>query len=162
MKIAPRSMEQEIVAEPLDVKKGGGSSKLFTIVFVAVLAIALNVLHVKLSSPVKVGHTVGPGTWLSKCGVLIVHPTCENEYLSIDKNGTMLHYNAARELTWRVDGGTCDSEDKDCISGLHFQADRKVFIGGKKVKYVMSYTGKDQKLTPWPFEEKPDVNVYPV
>lgn len=146
------------VAEPLEEKKKGGN-KMFTLIFIVMLALLLQVFHVYISAPINPGSTISPGVWLSKCGLLTVMPSCENSYLHFNREGVVTHYNAAKLVTWKMEGGVCDVDDEECIPGMQVQEDGKVVIGGKTVPYVTSFV-KDVNLSPWPFVETPKLKVW--
>ena len=145
-------------AEPLEPKSGGGS-KLFTVGFVVLIALLLQVFHVYVSAPIKPGSTISPGIWLSKCGLLTVLPSCNNAYMHFDREGVVTHYNSMKLKTWQMEGAVCDPNDEECVSGLQFTEDGKIVIGGKHVTYLTSYV-KDAELEPWPFAEAPKVKVW--
>jgi hypothetical protein len=132
---------------------------MFTLIFIVLLALLLQVFHVYISAPINPGSTISPGVWLSKCGLLTVLPSCENAYLHFDREGVVTHYNAAKLVTWKIEGVVCDVDDKKCIPGMQIQPDGKVVIGGKHVSYVTSFV-KDANLSPWPFVETPKLKVW--
>lgn len=159
LKAGSRSLDEtdSPVEEPLELKKKGG--KLFPIAFLALLALLLQVFHVYISAPVNPGSTISPGVWLSKCGLLTVLPSCENSYFHFNREGVATHYNAAKQVTWQMEGAVCDVDDEACNPGMRIAEDGKIMIADKHVPYVISFV-KDADLSPWPFLETPKVKLW--
>jgi hypothetical protein len=134
------------------------SNKVFVFVSVALLAILLQVFHLYISAPIRPGHIVSPGIWLSKCGILAFWPGCENRYLKMDDTGTVTLYNANQEIAWQIEGGVCAEGDDDCVPGMHVNLDSTVAIGGMHVSWVSMY--QTEALSPWPFAESPQVKIW--
>jgi hypothetical protein len=145
------------VAEPLEATKKGG--KWFTVIFIVLLALLLQVFHVYISAPINAGSTISPGLWLSKCGLLTLLPSCENAYLHFNREGVVTHYNAKKAETWKMEGAVCSADDEACVPGMQILEDGKVVIGGKPVHYVTTFV-KDVTLSPWPFVETPKVKLW--
>ena len=127
----------------------------------------LQVFHIYISAPIKPGHIVAPGIWLTQCGLLGVLPSCQNSYFALDMNGKVTVHNADHELAWEMQGGVCpdDKDDDDdaknaeeCEPGMEVKEDGTIVIGGKKVKTVLVYQ-KGVELSPWPFAEAPKLKI---
>lgn len=137
------------------------SNKVFVFASVALLAILLQVFHLYISAPIRPGHVVSPGIWLSKCGILGFWPGCDNRYLKMDDLGTVTLYNSNQEVAWEIKGGVCADGDDDCIPGMHVNFDGTVAIGGMPVSWVSMYGYEtEQALSPWPFAESPKVKIW--
>lgn len=126
---------------------------------IVVFAVLLQVFHIYISAPIKPGHTVSPGIWLSKCGVLAVLPSCENEYFFLDKDGRATVYDDERMIAWEMQGAVCPEEAEDCKPGMVVQEDGSILIGGKKVNGAV-LKSKKASLSPWPFEEQPKLKLF--
>lgn len=96
---------------------------------------------------------------MSKCGLLMLWPKCENAYFHLDKQGIATHYNADRKMTWQMEGTVCPEATDTCIPGMQVSEDGTVQIGGKAVKYAASFS-PDSSLSPWPFAEPPKVKIW--
>jgi hypothetical protein len=153
-----RSAPAEPVAESEPKSAMTNSKALFAIIFVILLAILLQVFHMYISAPIKPGHVVSPGVWLSKCGLLAVLPHCDNAFLNVSKDGKVILYNADHEIAWEMKGAVCSESDEKCIRGLHVMENGNLAIGGKSIQWLNMYKPSD--LSPWPFTEKPRVKVW--
>lgn len=111
-----------------------------------------------ISAPIKPGHTVSPGIWLSKCGLLAFWPDCENSYMKVETDGRVSLFNADKELAVEIQGDVCKEDDDGCIPGLQVKEDGSLVVGGKAISWVNMY--KESELSPWPFTEKPKVKVW--
>lgn len=129
-----------------------------TVIGIILFAIVLQVFHLYISAPIRPGHVVSPGIWLTKCGVLSIYPACDNAYVTYDKNGTVKMFNAAEELVWEIDGGVCKAGDETCVPGMQVKDDNTLVVGGKTISSVKMF--KDASLSPWPFAEQPKVRIY--
>ena len=136
-------------------EKGGRFPWLFAVM---VCALLLQVFHIYISAPIKPGHVVAPGIWLSKCGLLAAMNSCENSYFSMDKEGKMTVYGADREVAWEAQGAVCAEGDESCTPGMEFKEDGSIVIGGKPISSITMY--QKSELAPWPFAEKPQVRVW--
>lgn len=133
-------------------------SPVHVFVSVALLAILLQVFHLYSSAPIRPGHVVSPGIWLSKCGILAFWPGCDNQYLKMSDTGVATLYNAKQEIAWQMEGRKCPVNEDDCIAGMHVNLDGSLAIGGKPINRVTMY--KESDLSPWPFAEAPKVKVW--
>lgn len=141
-------------------KVSSGSSVTFSFLFIVMGALILQVFHTYVSAPVKPGSVTAPGTWLSKCGLLTLLPSCENAYVHLDRSGVLTYYSTEKEIQWTVHGGVCAATAVDCVPGLQVLDDGNIVIGGQPVKYVVTYGGFDPSLSPWPFVEAPKLRVW--
>jgi hypothetical protein len=155
----PRSSFKEKAVLPVEEKSSGsGSSGLFVVVSVVLVAILLQVFHLYISAPIRPGHIVSPGIWLSKCGILGFWPECENQYLKMDDKGTVTLYNSKHEVAWQLEGGICAKDNEKCVPGMHVNLDNTIDIGGTHVSWVSMY--ESVPLSPWPFAESPKVKIW--
>jgi len=134
------------------------TGKTFTVLFVILAGILLQVFHLYISAPIKPGHVVSPGIWLTKCGIMSFLPSCENSYVSFGDDGLVKLYNADDEVLWEIEGAVCKEGDDDCVPGMQVKEDNTLVVGGKQISYVKMYRESD--LSPWPFAEQPKVRVY--
>jgi hypothetical protein len=146
--------------DKLSKKKSSGSSVTFSFLFVLMGALILQVFHTYVSAPIKPGSVTAPGTWLTKCGLLTLWPSCENAYVHLDRSGVLTYYNTEKEIRWTVQGGSCATSADGCVPGLQVLDDGNIVIGGQPAKYVIAYGGVDPSLTPWPFAEAPKLRVW--
>jgi hypothetical protein len=153
----PKSVRKDKAAPP-PVEVKSSSSKVFAFAYVVLLAILLQVFHLYISAPIRPGHVVSPGIWLSKCGILGFWPGCDNRYLKMDDSGTVTLYNSNQEVAWQIEGGVCAKDDNDCVPGMHVNLDGTVAIGGVHVSWVSMY--QTEALSPWPFAESPKVKIW--
>jgi hypothetical protein len=155
--VASSSSEQ---GQQLLKKKSSSGSTTFSFVFILLCALILQAFHIYVSAPIKPGSITSPGTWLAKCGLLTLWPSCENAYVHLDRAGVLTYYSAEKQIRWKVQGRTCPIEEKGCVDGLHVLDDGSVNIGGKLAKDVIAFGGVDPALSPWPFVEKPKFRVW--
>jgi hypothetical protein len=165
----PSSTPDKAAASP-SVEKPKEKSIFPTIVMLALVAIILQAANMVLSAPIQVGTPLKPGTWKSKCGLLGLLPPlpleqyeflpqCTNAFLEVHDDGTVSIKDAGKELDVLMKGGVCKEDDDDsCLQGLLLQEDGKVMIGGKQVKTAFLY-GETKTLSPWPFEEEPNLKL---
>jgi hypothetical protein len=151
-------------------KKSGGGGVFTAVVIVLLLSILVQVFHLCISAPIKPGHVVSPGIWLSKCGVFGISPSCDNAYLHIDRSGKVSLYRN-RELAWQINGGNCTSVSgrggnatavADCTPGLQFKDNKAIVVGGKPINSISFYQSSSNNadlLSPWPFAEQPNVRI---
>jgi hypothetical protein len=144
------------------LKKSSSSSKTFSFLFILLCALILQVFHTYVSAPIKLSSVTAPGTWLTKCGLLTLWPSCENAHVHLDRSGVLTYYSAEKDIQWTVQGGTCSAAATadDCVPGLQVLHDGSVIIGGQPAKYVIAYGGVDPSLSPWPFVEAPKLRVW--
>jgi hypothetical protein len=155
----PKNIRKEKAAPPLPpVEEKSSSNRVFVFASVVLLAILMQVFHLYISAPIRPGHVVSPGIWLSKCGILGWWPGCDNRYLKMDDSGTVTLYNSNQEVAWQIDGGVCANDDDDCVPGMHVNLDGTVAVGGKHVSWVSMY--ETDALSPWPFAESPQVKIW--
>ena len=126
---------------------------------VVLIALVLQVAHLYCSTPIKPGSTISPGTWLSKCGLLVFWPPCENAYFHVGKDGSAKHYSADRKVSWEMEGGECAAGNDSCVPGMQVAEDGTVQIGSKAVKFATSYS-TGSSLSPWPFAEAPKLKMW--
>jgi hypothetical protein len=141
-------------------KKSGDS---FTWLFVAIaFAVLLQVFHIYISAPIKPGHAVAPGIWLSKCGLLAALPSCENAYFALDKTGKVTVRDQDQEIVWEMQGSVCDeTSEESCQPGMQVSETGTVTIGGRAVLGVFTHKkGGVVELSPWPFAEPPKLKVW--
>jgi hypothetical protein len=128
------------------------SSSAFKWVVLGLLGICFYVLHVFVSAPIRTGHVVAPGMWLSRCGIWPFQ--CEGAYLHVRHDGNVILYNANHEPAWEMPGKPCPSDRPDCVPGLD---DHSLEIGGSKVNNLYVFQNGPPVLSPWPFQEKPKI-----
>ncbi|KAL3938287.1 MAG: hypothetical protein SGBAC_006769 [Bacillariaceae sp.] len=154
---------------PTKAEKSGEKSIFPTIIMLALIAVLLQAANSFLSSPIRVGKTLKPGTWKSKCGLLGLVPSspldkflpeCTNSFLEVHGDGSVSIRDADKELDVLMTGGVCGEEDEDCVDGLVLEEEGKVLIGGMQVKSGFVY-GDSTELSPWPFEEEPKLKLKP-
>jgi hypothetical protein len=164
----PSSTPVNAAASP-SVEKPKEKSIFPTIAMLALIAIILKATNMILSAPIQVGTPLKPGTWKSKCGLLGLLPQlpleqyeflpqCTNAFLEVHDDGTVSIKDAEKELDVLMKGGVCKDDDDSCLQGLVLQEDGKVMIGGTQVKTAFLY-GETKKLSPWPFEEEPNLKL---
>ena len=132
------------------------TSKNLAIIVVAFIAILLQAAQMYITAPLKPGHVLSPGMWMSKCGLLSPFPACHNSGLEMNEDGVLTLYGADGSVQWQLVGGKCQS-DKDCTPGLVVKDDGNLVIGGKAITSV-TIKG-DAPLSPWPFEMDPKLRV---
>jgi hypothetical protein len=122
----------------------------------ALLGACFYVLHLFVSAPIRPGHIVTPGMWLSRCG--IIPYKCEAAYLHVRPDGAVILYNDKHEAAWEIPGKQCPKDrESDCVPGLHVLEDDSLEIGGSKVNTMYVFHNGEPMLTPWPFLEKPKI-----
>ena len=129
-----------------------------TVIFCALVAVGLQLMHLFLTAPIGKGQVLMPGGWKVKCGILSVWPSCDNASLEMNFKGVLTYYGDDHQKEWEMVGGVCHGDDEDCIRGLKIEQDGSIFIGGKKVTTVTAF-GKSPVLDPWPFESAPKMGV---
>lgn len=164
----PSSTPVKAATSP-SVEKPKEKSIFPTIVMLTCIVIILQAANKFLSAPIQVGTPLKPGTWKSKCGLLGLLPPlpleqydflpqCTNAFLEVHDDGTVSIKDAEKELDVLMKGGVCKEDDDSCLQGLVLQQDGKVMIGGKQVKTAYLF-GETKALSPWPFEEKPNLKL---
>ena len=138
---APTSTDKSI--EIPEESSSSFAPKLFGILVLLALAFFLNVVHVYLSTPIRPGHVIAPGLWLSECGLL---PTCR--VLNVQTDGTVVLYQDM-ERVWEFQGAPGD---------LEFGSDKILKVGGERIHWVTLHDDS-AVLDPWPFEEKPKIRT---
>lgn len=155
-KLVAKKAAKAAAATPKTIKTSSSSGGFRAISFVFLLtlfAVLAQVFHLYISAPVKPGHVVTPGVWLSKCGLMsFFKPDCENAYFSLDKTGKATLTNAKKEVVWTLEGGVCKKSKKFCKEGMEVTPEGEVLIGGELVKYAITQNDK-ANLSAWPFNE---------
>jgi hypothetical protein len=169
-RIASRKEKARVITEPVISIKSKSNSlggALLTVALIVILSIFLQVFHLFVSAPIKPGHSISPGIWLSKCGIMAMSSSCDNAYLHIAKSGQVALYRN-QEIVWQIDGGSCNQDANvaakgNCTAGLQFMENRSIVVGGKHISTVTmahaSYVSATQDLSPWPFSELPKLKI---
>eukprot|EP00980_Cylindrotheca_fusiformis_P002953 scaffold683_cov124-Cylindrotheca_fusiformis.AAC.22 len=140
---------------------------------IAMMVLVVSILvggNMFLSAPIKVGTTLKPGTWKSKCGLLGLLPPlplekfeflpqCTNAFLEVHNDGTVSIKDAEKELDVLMTGEVCGEDDESCSQGLVLEDDGTVLIGGAQVKTAYVYGEETKALDPWPFAEEPKLKL---
>ena len=151
-----------------------GTSKWTVLVMLLVCTVAMRILHMYFSAPIKPGHVVSPGILLSKCGLFGVvpgmsqllgpHRFClDNASMRVDGDKVSM-YDGNDKLVWILHGTQCPPKDKGdndkdaCVNGLEFKKDKTLAMGGKPIKWLETFT--TTRLAPWPFAEEPIVKTW--
>lgn len=135
------------------------SSFTFQLSLVVLVGLVMQVIHMYLSAPIKPGHVVSPGIWLSKCGLAPFNPKCENAFFNFDSTGKATMYGADKLVVWEIQGSTCD-KGEDCVSGLKVEEDGTLVVGGDKITWLNKYTKDSVELAPWPFDVAPKLKQW--
>jgi len=134
------------------------TSKTFTVLFVIMAGILFQVFHLYISAPIKPGHVVSPGIWLTKCGIMAPLPSCDNSYVRFGDDGIVKLFDQDDELVWEIEGAACKDGDVDCVPGMQVRDDNTLVVGGKQIASVKIHKD-DAELSPWPFAEQPKVKL---
>jgi hypothetical protein len=146
------------------------------IALIAFVVIILQATQNYITAPIAKNVLLEPGTWRSKCGLAGLFPFCKNSYLQVSADGSSVSiYNDRKQLDFLIEGIPCGEdhcvngfwnwyygkpcEDAECIDGLTLDDSGVISMSGKAVKRITYFTD-NASLTPWPFEEKPQVRMY--
>jgi len=152
-----KDKKRKSASEDVDSASSSVTSKTFTVLFIVLAGILLQVFHLYISAPIKPGHVVSPGIWLTKCGIMSFLPSCDNSYVSFDDKGVVKLIDSNDEVLWEIVGSICDDGDEDCVPGMQVKEDSTLVVGGKQISTVKMYGDAD--LSPWPFAEQPKVRI---
>jgi hypothetical protein len=151
-------IELSVPSEENLTTNGKTSSNIASLIVVVVIAILLQAAQMYITSPLKPGHVLQPGMWMSKCGLLSPFPVCRNSGLEMNEDGVLTLYGSDGSVEWRLVGGKC-RPDTDCVPGLVVQNDGNLVIGGKAITSVTIKGDEPAPLTPWPFQMEPKLRV---
>jgi hypothetical protein len=82
--------------------------------------------------------------WMSKCGLLLPLPVCQNSGLEMNDYGVLTLYG---------------SDGSDCVPRLVVKNDGNLVIGGKAITSVTTKGDEPAPLTPWPFQVEPKLCI---
>jgi hypothetical protein len=176
-KATPAAADKDILVKPASKSRSAagtttsGTSKLTVLIILLVCTVALRILHMYFSAPIKPGHVVSPGILLSKCGLFGVvpglsqmlgpHRFClDNASMRVEADKVSM-YDGNDKLVWILHGTQCPTKvdaTSDCVNGLEFKKDKTLAMGGKPIKWLETFT--TTRLAPWPFAEEPIVKTW--